>query len=257
MLRTGSRGEACDINGLIVEVMKFLEADLGGQGFDGPAAARGSAPVRGDASSSAGDPESRLNAEDAMANGAGEPKRLTVETAAGRPGTVEVWVGTPARSDNPAMPCTSCVTNGSTCGSLRSAGVGPYPTVPGPPPVSTGQPLRLPARWPSRLRFRRDSGSPAGAMAPAHRGRPSRSRRSVETLPRRSASELITSTMSPLMSPLASAVPVRRMARSRLIIRRALPSSMMSPASQELRPLRSAGHDRAIPSACSRSASAG
>jgi two-component system sensor kinase FixL len=33
-----------------------------------------------------------LNAEDAMANGAGEPKRLTVETTERRPGTVEVCV---------------------------------------------------------------------------------------------------------------------------------------------------------------------
>ena len=33
-----------------------------------------------------------LNAEDAMADGDGGPRQLTVETAARAPGTVEVWV---------------------------------------------------------------------------------------------------------------------------------------------------------------------
>jgi C4-dicarboxylate-specific signal transduction histidine kinase len=33
-----------------------------------------------------------LNAEDAMANGAGEPRRLTVTTAEGKPGTMEIYV---------------------------------------------------------------------------------------------------------------------------------------------------------------------
>ena len=95
MLRTGTaEAKPCDINGLIVEVMKFLEADLARAGVSTDLRLReGLPPVHGDAIQlQQVILNLALNAEDAMANGAGETKRLTVETAAGRPDTVEVWV---------------------------------------------------------------------------------------------------------------------------------------------------------------------
>jgi len=95
MLRTGTaEAKPCDINGLVVEVMKFLEADLARAGVSTDLRLReGLPPVRGDAIQlQQVILNLALNAEDAMANGAGETKRLTVETAAGRPDTVEVWV---------------------------------------------------------------------------------------------------------------------------------------------------------------------
>jgi signal transduction histidine kinase len=95
MLRTGTAEQKpCDLNGLIVEVIKFLEADLFRAGVSTDLRLREGLPlVRGDAIQlQQVILNLALNAEDAMANGAGEPKRLTVETAERRPGTVEVCV---------------------------------------------------------------------------------------------------------------------------------------------------------------------
>jgi signal transduction histidine kinase len=95
MLRTGAPEEKpCDINGLIVEVIKFLEADLERAGVSTDLRLQEGLPlVRGDAIQlQQVILNLALNAEDAMANGAGELKRLTVETAERRPGTVEVCV---------------------------------------------------------------------------------------------------------------------------------------------------------------------
>jgi len=95
MLRTGATEQKpCDVNGLIVEVMKFLEADLARVGVSTDLRLREGLPlVRGDAIQlQQVILNLALNAEDAMANGAGEPKRLTVETTERRPGTVEVCV---------------------------------------------------------------------------------------------------------------------------------------------------------------------
>jgi signal transduction histidine kinase len=95
MLRTGTAEEKpCDINGLIVEVMTFVEADLARAGVSTELRLREGLPlVRGDAIQlQQVILNLALNAEDAMANGAGEPKRLTVETTERRPGTVEVCV---------------------------------------------------------------------------------------------------------------------------------------------------------------------
>jgi signal transduction histidine kinase len=95
MLRTGAPEQRpCDVNGLIVDVMKFLEADLVRAGVSTDLRLRQGLPlVRGDAIQlQQVILNLALNAEDAMANGAGEPKRLTIETAERRPGTVEVCV---------------------------------------------------------------------------------------------------------------------------------------------------------------------
>src|SRR6266481_3104510 len=95
MLRRGAAEQKpCDVNGLIVEVMKFLDADLVRAGVSTGLRLREDLPlVRGDAIQlQQVILNLALNAEDAMANGAGEPRRLTVETAEGRPGTVEVCV---------------------------------------------------------------------------------------------------------------------------------------------------------------------
>ena len=94
MLRPGApEREPCDVNGLIVDVLRFLQADLARSEVSTELHLQEDLPlVRGD----------RiqlqqvilnlvLNAEDAMAAGEGGRRRLTVETAA-RPGTVEVWV---------------------------------------------------------------------------------------------------------------------------------------------------------------------
>ncbi len=95
MLRTGApEHEPCDVNGLIADVLRFLAADLERAEVSTELRLQEGLPlVRGD----------RvqlqqvilnlvLNAEDAMADGDGGPRRLTVETAARAPGTVEVWV---------------------------------------------------------------------------------------------------------------------------------------------------------------------
>jgi signal transduction histidine kinase len=95
MLRTGATEQKpCDVNGLIVEVIKFMEADLARAGVYTDLRLREGLPlVRGDAIQlQQVILNLALNAEDAMANGAGEPKRLTVETTERRPGTVEVCV---------------------------------------------------------------------------------------------------------------------------------------------------------------------
>jgi signal transduction histidine kinase len=95
MLRTGATEQKpCDVNELIMEVIKFLDADLARAGVSTELRLGEDLPlVRGDAIQlQQVILNLALNAEDAMANGAGEPKRLTVETAERRPGTVEVCV---------------------------------------------------------------------------------------------------------------------------------------------------------------------
>jgi signal transduction histidine kinase len=95
MLRTGAtEHKPCDVNGLIVEVLRFLAADLGRAGVSTELRLQEDLPlVRGD-----GIQVQQvilnlvLNAEDAMADDAGGPRRLTVETAARVMGTVEVWI---------------------------------------------------------------------------------------------------------------------------------------------------------------------
>jgi signal transduction histidine kinase len=95
MLRTGAAEQKrCDVNGLIVDVMKFMAEDLARAGVSTDLRLREAlAPVRGDAIQlQQVILNLALNAEDAMANGAGEPRRLTVTTAEGKPGTVEIYV---------------------------------------------------------------------------------------------------------------------------------------------------------------------
>ena len=95
MLRTGAAEQKpCDVNSVIVEVIKFLEMDLARAGVSTDLRLREGLPlVRGDVIQlQQVILNLALNAEDAMANGASEPKRLTVETAERRPGTVEVCV---------------------------------------------------------------------------------------------------------------------------------------------------------------------
>jgi signal transduction histidine kinase len=94
MLQTGvTERKPCDVNGLIVDVLRFLKEDLARAGVSTSLQLQEGLPVvHGD----------RiqlqqvilnlvLNAEDAMADGAG-PRQLTVETAARAAGTVEVSV---------------------------------------------------------------------------------------------------------------------------------------------------------------------
>ena len=95
MLRTGAAEQKpCDVNLVIVEVIKFLEVDLARAGISTDLRLREGLPlVRGDIIQlQQVILNLALNAEDAMANGAGEPKRLTVETTERGPGTVEVCV---------------------------------------------------------------------------------------------------------------------------------------------------------------------
>ena len=95
MLRTGAiEQKPCDVNGLIVEVLRFLDADLARAGVSTELRLRaGLPPVRGDAHPApAGDPESRAERGGRDGRCRGEPRRLTVETAAGAAGTVEVCV---------------------------------------------------------------------------------------------------------------------------------------------------------------------
>ncbi len=95
MLRTGAtEHKPCNVNGLIVEVLRFLAADLGRAGVSTELLLQEDLPlVRGD-----GIQVQQvilnlvLNAEDAMADDAGGPRRLTIETAARVTGTVEVWI---------------------------------------------------------------------------------------------------------------------------------------------------------------------
>jgi signal transduction histidine kinase len=95
MLRTGSAEQKpCDVNGLIVEVMKFLEEDLArAEVSTDLRLGEGLPPVRGDAIQlQQVILNLALNAEAAMADGAGEARRLTVVTTETRPGTVEIAV---------------------------------------------------------------------------------------------------------------------------------------------------------------------
>ncbi len=95
MLRTGmAEQKPCDVNGLIVEVIKFLKGDLARAGISTDLRLREGLPlVRGDAIQlQQVILNLALNAEAAMADGAGELRRLTVETASLTPGTVEVCV---------------------------------------------------------------------------------------------------------------------------------------------------------------------
>ena len=95
MLRTGApEHKPCDVNGLIVEVLGFLAADLARAGVSTELRLEEGLPlVHGD-----GVQLQQvilnlvLNAEDAMADASEGARRLTVETAARAPGTVEVWV---------------------------------------------------------------------------------------------------------------------------------------------------------------------
>jgi len=95
MLRTGAPEHApCDVNRLIADVLHFLAADLARAEISTELRLQEGLPVvRGD----------RvqlqqvilnlvLNAEDAMADGDGGPRRLIVETAARAPGPVEICV---------------------------------------------------------------------------------------------------------------------------------------------------------------------
>ena len=95
MLRTGeTERKPCDVNALIVEVMRFLEVDLARAGVSIELRLRdGLPPVRGDAIQlQQVILNLALNAEDAMAAGVDEPRRLTVETTESGLGTVEVCV---------------------------------------------------------------------------------------------------------------------------------------------------------------------
>jgi signal transduction histidine kinase len=95
MLRKGEpEQKPCDVNGLIVEVIRFLEVDLARAGISTDLRLRESLPpVRGDAIQlQQVILNLALNAEDAMADGGGGLRRLTVETSEPAPGAVEVCV---------------------------------------------------------------------------------------------------------------------------------------------------------------------
>ena len=95
MLRTGvTEQKSCDLNQLIVEVMKFLEGDLTRAGISTDLRLRENLPmVRGDAIQLQQVILNLvLNAEAAMADEAGGPRRLIVESAEGMRGAVEVCV---------------------------------------------------------------------------------------------------------------------------------------------------------------------
>jgi signal transduction histidine kinase len=95
MLRTGEpERKPCDVNALIVEVMRFLDVDLARAGVSTELHLRdGLPPVLGDAIQlQQVILNLALNAEDAMAAEAEGLRRLTVETMQSAPGTVEVCV---------------------------------------------------------------------------------------------------------------------------------------------------------------------
>jgi signal transduction histidine kinase len=95
MLRMGAiEQKPCDVNGLIVEVLSFLEADLDRAGVSTELRLGEGLPlVRGDAIQlQQVILNLALNAQAAMADGAGQPRRLTVETIERAPGTVQVCV---------------------------------------------------------------------------------------------------------------------------------------------------------------------
>lgn len=95
MLQTGTtEHRPCDVNGLVVEVLWFLKADLARAEVSTELRLQDDLPpVHGD-----GIQLQQvilnlvLNAEAAMDDGAGGPRQLTVETAARAAGTVELWV---------------------------------------------------------------------------------------------------------------------------------------------------------------------
>lgn len=84
----------CDVNALIGEVLRFLDADPARAGVSTELQLRAGLPlVRGDAIQLQQVILNLvLNAEAAMADGASEPRRLTVETKGGAAGTVQVCV---------------------------------------------------------------------------------------------------------------------------------------------------------------------
>ena len=95
MLRKGeSERTACDVNGLIVEVISFLEVDLARAGVSTELRLReGLSPVRGDAIQlQQVILNLALNAEDAMGEVADGLRRLTVETSEPVPGTMEICI---------------------------------------------------------------------------------------------------------------------------------------------------------------------
>lgn len=95
MLRTGmAEQKPCDVNRLIVEVMKFLKGDLARAGISTDLRLGENLPlVHGDAIQLQQVILNLvLNAEAAMADDAGEPRRLIVETSERTPGTVEVCI---------------------------------------------------------------------------------------------------------------------------------------------------------------------
>ena len=95
MLQKGEpEQKSCDVNGLVVEVIRFLEVDLARAGVSTELRLREGLPlVFGDAVQlQQVILNLALNAEDAMADGAGGPRRLTVETSEPAPGRVEVCV---------------------------------------------------------------------------------------------------------------------------------------------------------------------
>jgi signal transduction histidine kinase len=95
MIRTGvTEQKPCDVNGLIVEVIRFLEADLARAGVSTELRLREGLPsVRGDAIQlQQVILNLALNAEAAMAGGNVRTRQLTVETAATALGAVTVCV---------------------------------------------------------------------------------------------------------------------------------------------------------------------
>ena len=95
MLRTGEpERKPCDVNALIVEVIRFLEADLARAGVSTELRLRDGLPlVHGDAIQlQQVILNLALNAEAAMADSASGLRRLTVESSEPAPGTVDVCV---------------------------------------------------------------------------------------------------------------------------------------------------------------------
>jgi signal transduction histidine kinase len=95
MLRTGEpERKPCDVNGLIVEVIRFLEADLARAGVSTELRLQDGLPlVHGDAIQlQQVILNLALNAEAAMADSASGIRRLTVESSELAPGTVDVCV---------------------------------------------------------------------------------------------------------------------------------------------------------------------